>query len=98
MSDKTRDLTLERLNRLTQAVADLGENQTAQGRMLMRLLGQMSGHLGAIRSELATLNGTVRDLASEQVLLGNRVENSFTRALRTNIRRYEIEDGRYDKK
>jgi hypothetical protein len=98
MSDKPRDLTLERVNRLTQAVADLGENQTAQGRMLMRLLGQMSDQLGAIRTELAALNGTVRDLASEQVLLGNRVENAFTRALRTNIRLDEIEDGLEEKK
>jgi hypothetical protein len=32
------------------------------------------------------------DLASEQVLLGNRFENAFSRALRTNIRLDEIED------
>jgi hypothetical protein len=35
----------------------------------------------------------VRGLASEQALLGNRVENAFSRAMRANIRLDEIEDG-----
>jgi hypothetical protein len=86
VSDKPRDLTLERVNRLTQAVADLGESHAAQGRMII-------AQLAAIRSELATLNASMRDVAGEQALLGNRVENAFSRALRANIRLDEIEDG-----
>jgi hypothetical protein len=97
VNDNTRDevpldLTLERVNRLTQAVADLGENQLAQGRMLLQLLNQMSDQLDAFRTELAAVTGTVRDLASEQVLLGNRVESAATSVLRANIRLDEIED------
>jgi hypothetical protein len=94
MSDKPRDITLERVNRLTQAVADLGENQTAQGRMLLRMLGQMNEHLSAISGQLTSLAGTMREMASEQILLGDRVETAFSRALRTNIRLDEIEDGK----
>ena|SRR5215831_13893347 len=37
-----RNLTLERVNRLSQAVADLMESHAAQGRMIARLLEQMS--------------------------------------------------------
>jgi outer membrane murein-binding lipoprotein Lpp len=93
MSDKPRDLTLERVNRLTQAVADLVDNQTAQGRMLLRLLQQIAGKLDgldAIRSEIAALNTTVRQMAIEQTLLGNRVENAFAPAVQANIRLDEM--------
>jgi hypothetical protein len=38
----------------------------------------------------------VRELASEHILLGNRVESAFSRALRTNIRLDEIEDQNAD--
>ncbi len=92
MSDKPRDLTLERVNRLTQAVADLGDSQTALGRMLLRMLGHIDENLPEISAQLTTLNQTVREQAGEQILLGNRVEAAFTQALRTNIRVDEIED------
>lgn len=85
MSDKPRDITLERVNRLTTAVADLMESQTSQGRMMLQMLTQISNRLESIEK-------AIRELSSEQILLGNRVENAFSRAMRTNIRLDEIED------
>lgn len=93
MSDKTvADLTLERVNRLTQAVADLMESHAAQGRNVTRMLTGMGEQLDRMEVRLGALTAEVRALASEQVLLGNRVENAFSRALRANIRLDEIED------
>jgi hypothetical protein len=92
MSDKPRDLTLERINRLTVAVADLSESQTAQGRQFLTMMQHIVGHLERIEAQIAAVGMEVHALASEQVLLGNRVENAFNRALRTNIRLDEIED------
>jgi uncharacterized protein YoxC len=92
MSDQPRDLTLERVNRLTQALADLMEGQTQQGRMLLRVMTQISSQLDAIKTELTDVSAAVRELASEQVLLGNRVESAFSCAMRTNIRLDELED------
>ena len=77
MSDTPRDFTLERVNRLTLAIA-----------MMPRLLE----HLERIEAHTVAMGKDLRELASEQVLLGNRVENAFSRALRTNIRLGEIED------
>jgi hypothetical protein len=70
MSDQPRDLTLERIKRLTDAVADLMESHAAQGRHVNRSLERMETQLTALTAE-------VRHLASEQVLLGNRVEMRF---------------------
>ena len=92
MSDKPRDLTLERINRLSQAVADMMESNNAMGRNLLRILEFQGNQLERIEGHLQSLTKEVRGLASEQVLLGNRVENAFSRALRTNIRLDEIED------
>jgi hypothetical protein len=92
VSDEPRNLTLERVNRLTQAVADLAESHAAQGRMMMRLLTQMNEHLASMDIRLNELSKAVRDLASEEILLGNRVEEAFARALRVNIRLDEKED------
>jgi hypothetical protein len=99
MSDKPRDLTLERVNRLTAAVADLTESHAQQGRMMIRILEELSERMGGfsaeltgIRAELVDVKGLLRELASEQVLLGNRVENAFSKALRANIRLDEMED------
>jgi ABC-type transporter Mla subunit MlaD len=92
MSDAPHNITLERVNRLTQAVADLVESQAAQGRALTRLLTQTNEHLASIDTRLAELGSVVRTLASEQILLGNRVEEAFARALRVNVRLDEIED------
>lgn len=86
-----RNLTLERVNRLTQAVADLTESHAAQGRAIMRLLEQISTRLAAIEGTLVALDRSVRDLSGEQVLLGNRVEEAFARALRVNLRLDEME-------
>ena len=92
MSDPPRNITQERVNRLTQAMADLMESNAAQGRAVTRLLTQMNEHLAAIETQLAGLTADVRTLTSEQILLGNRVEDAFARALRVNTRLDEIED------
>lgn len=91
MSD-ARNITLERVNRLTQAMADLTESHAAQGRMLARTLEQMSDRLSSIDGTLSGLAKDVRALAGEQILLGNRIEEAFARALRTNLRLDERED------
>jgi hypothetical protein len=73
MSDKPRDLTLERVNRLALAIADLTESHAAQGRQFLGMMQRLLEHMERI-------DKSVRELASEQVLLGNRVENAFARA------------------
>ena len=85
MSAAPRNLTLERVNRLMQAVADLTESHAAQGRIMARLLTQMNANL-------ETLTKEVRDVAAEQILLGNRIEEALVRAMRANIRLDEKED------
>jgi hypothetical protein len=92
MSAKPRDPTLEQVNRLTQAVADLTESHAAQGASIISILEHMRGHLETFELPIGALTKEVRGLAAEQVLLGNRVEHAFSRALRTNIRLEEIED------
>jgi hypothetical protein len=87
-----RNLTLERVNRLSQAVADLTESHAAQGRTILRLLTQLDQRLESMDTNLATLAKSVRELASEQALLGNRIEEAFARALRANVRLDELED------
>jgi hypothetical protein len=69
-----RNLTLERVNRLTQAVVDLTESHAAQGRAITRLLEQINRRLAGIEGTLVALDKSVRDLSSEQILLGNRIE------------------------
>ncbi|MBV8097136.1 MAG: hypothetical protein JO110_28605 [Acetobacteraceae bacterium] len=90
----SRDLMLERVNRLSQAVADLMENQTAQARAIQRMLSQTNERLDAIDMKLRALVQEVHKLASEQALLGNRVEDAFARGLRANVRLDEMEDSR----
>jgi chromosome segregation ATPase len=105
MSDATRNLTLERIHRLTTAVADLMESHASQGRMLFQALeridarfdqmnarlDQMEARLNQMDGRLGCIETAVKELASEQVLLGNRVENAFSRALRAHIRMDELE-------
>jgi hypothetical protein len=55
MSDKPRDLTLEQVNRLTQAVADLTESHAAQGASILRILEHIRGHLETGATDIATL-------------------------------------------
>ncbi len=74
---ETRNLTLERVNRLSQAIADLTETHAAQGRMITRLLMQMDERLASMDATLTALAKDVRALASEQVLLGNRIEDDL---------------------
>lgn len=50
MSEQPRDLNLERLNRLSQAVADLMESQAAQNRNTARLLEQVIAQLDRIEA------------------------------------------------
>lgn len=103
MSDQPRDLTLERVNRLSQAVADLMEGQATQNRNMIRLLGQMSQQLDRIEANQAALTNEVREVAkevrevaSEQILLANRVENALAQAFRTNLRVDEMQADRGD--
>jgi tRNA A-37 threonylcarbamoyl transferase component Bud32 len=88
-----RNLTLKRINRLAQAMADLMESHAAHGRMSTRLLTQMDRRLTAIDARLAAIDVTLSTLAkdlhalaSEQISLGNRIEEAFARALRANVR------------
>jgi hypothetical protein len=60
MSDQPRDLTLERIKRLTEAVADLMESHAAQGRNVSRLLELQGQQLGRIEVALNTLATDVR--------------------------------------
>jgi hypothetical protein len=94
MSDQPRDLNLERLNRLAQAVGDLMESHATQGRMMNRMLDMIGEKLDRIDGSLQTLAKEVRGLASQQILLGNRVEEAFSRAFRTNLRLDDVEDRR----
>jgi hypothetical protein len=80
-----RNLTLERVNRLSQAMADLMESHAAQGRMIIGLLTQ-------VNERLASIDTALRSLAREQILLGNRIEEAFARAMRANFRLDELED------
>jgi len=66
MSDHPRDLTLERVNRLTLAIADLTESHAAQGRRIPSMMQRLLEHMERI-------DKSVRELASEQVLPGNRL-------------------------
>jgi hypothetical protein len=92
LSDTPRDFTLERVNRLTLAIADLTESHASQGWQFMAMMPRLLEHLERIEAHTVAMGKDLRELASEQVLLGNRVENAFSRALRTNIRLDEIED------
>ena len=47
MSDEPRNIVLERIRRLTQAAADLSENQSAQNRAMLRMMTQLSEQLAA---------------------------------------------------
>lgn len=102
---EARNITLERVNRLTQVMADLTESHAAQGRMIARLLEQISNRLSSMDDRLSSMDKTmatiakdVHDLASEQILLGNRIEDAFARALRANMRLDEREDGGDDQR
>lgn len=92
MSEEPRSLLLERVNRLSQAMADLMESHAAQGRMLLRMMTQIDDRLASIDTTLSTLAKDVRALAGEQILLGNRIEDAFARALRANVRLDDFED------
>jgi hypothetical protein len=92
LPQEPRNLTLERVNRLSQAIADLTESHAATGRMLARLLMQMNDRLASIDQMLIALGKDMRAVASEQILLGNRIEDAFARALRANARIDEMED------
>jgi hypothetical protein len=92
MSDQPRDLNLERPNRLAQAAGDLMESHATQGRMMNRMLDVIGDKLDRIDGRLQALAKELRGMASEQVLLGNRVGEAFSRAFRTNLRLDDIED------
>jgi hypothetical protein len=57
------------------------ESHAAQGRMIARLLEQMSERLASIDTTLTALAKDIRALTSEQTLFGNRIEEAFARSL-----------------
>jgi hypothetical protein len=63
MSDNPRDLTLERVNRLTQAVADLTESHAAQGASILRILEHIRGHLETVELQMGALTKEMRAMA-----------------------------------
>jgi len=65
MSENPRDLTLERINRLTVAVAGLSESYTAQGRQLLAMvqrvihrLERIEAQIMAIRTDIAAIGAS----------------------------------------
>ena len=62
MSDQPRDLTLEQINRLSQAVADMMESNNEMGRTLLRVLEFQGNKLERIEGQLQSLTKEVRDL------------------------------------
>ena len=95
MSDKVRDLTLERaqtaersrcINRLEQAIVDVKERQAMHNRVLARVLESMDKRLGGIEAGLAALATDVRVVGSEQSLVANRIKDAFQRWYRTERR------------
>jgi hypothetical protein len=68
------------------------ESHATQGRMTNRMLDVISDKLDRIDGSLQALTKEVRGMASEQILLGNRVEGAFSRASHTNLRLDQIED------
>ena len=92
VSDKPHDRTLERINRLLTAVADLMESQVSNDRGMLGIPKRLDERLDSADSRLAPLSRDVRELASGQMPLGNRVETAFARALWTHIRLDDIED------
>jgi hypothetical protein len=52
MSTPPRDLALERINRLTEAVADLMESHAAQGRNLGRTMEMLLKEMTSMRADM----------------------------------------------
>ncbi len=92
MSDHPVDINRERLNRLSTAVADLTEASNQQGRDILWSIAAMTERFDKNNDRLVTLEHAVRGLATDQLLLGNRVEEGFSRPLRLNVRMDEAED------
>jgi len=86
MSGMTSDLTLERLARLTTAVADLMDGNNRQFRELAQWLKRIDDRLDRMDERLGRMETELRSVASEQLLLSNRVEEAFSRSMRTNMR------------
>jgi uncharacterized Rossmann fold enzyme len=73
-------------------MADLMESNAAQGQIVIRILEAHGDQLARIEAHVGSLVKDVRNLASEQALPGNRVENALARAFRANIRLDDLED------
>ena len=91
MTSAPRDLTLERLNRLSLAVADLMDGQATQARNTQRLLDHMSQQLDRIEANQVSFAKDLRSVTSEQLLLANRIEEALSRAFRTGLRLDDLE-------
>jgi hypothetical protein len=71
-----RNLTLERVNRLTEAVTSMAEHHAAQGRVTARLLVQISEQLNSMDAKLGEVETEVE---------------AFAQVLRTNARLSALE-------
>jgi hypothetical protein len=91
MAEPTPNLILERVSRLTQAVADLMESQTTQGRQTNRALEAILLRFDGIEARMTRMEAAINGIAAEQALLANRIEEAFSRALRTNLRLDNLE-------
>ena len=66
MTSPGRDLTLERLARLTEAGADLAESHAAHGRQLLAMLESMTIRLALVDSRLVSADARLSALYAGQ--------------------------------
>jgi hypothetical protein len=69
MSDAPRDLTLERVDRLTQSLLDLKQGQDTQWRHNNRMLEMIVERLRRIETNILRVEKAIKMLTSEQALL-----------------------------
>jgi chromosome segregation ATPase len=89
MDDET---TRARVTRLSRDFADQADSHSAQLRGIQSTLEELQNEIAAMRGDITGLTNAFKSLKSEQVLLGNRVENALSASRRTNIRLDEFED------
>src|SRR3954471_5261985 len=87
-----RDILAERIRRLSEAVADMGESRVSIDRLHLRQVEEVSQRLDRMEGQLDRIEATVREIRSDQVLMENRIENAVSRALRAHLRMDDVED------
>lgn len=92
MSDRIRDLTLERLHRMTAAMTEMSESHASQGRLFLSMMQRITEHLERLEASQVRIERQLGELGSEVVLSANRVENAFARSLKLENRMNEMEE------